>query len=565
MKKLSLLFPILLISNPIMSQVTFASEVTTPSFPSIAQEDKESKIATNFSSSSILDENDIMANSIGTANLYVTSPSSRASYGGKGFLYLHTWPGETQQNSKMSNYYIVLPVGAKASDGSSGVQTAVNDFISSHSRIKGEVNVTSLGVNTNNQEVYQLKASEGAWIEKNTEGAVENFSQDLKVQIEFPTADSGETGFKVNASASNTFSDNVLWLGTGDGTITTDTGDYYPQVSAESVLLPGATDTYVRGPQGAVPISQVTYFNPRVTDSYNIIDSTSNEILKTVTKTGENLSSYSRVGLVDTLSNLGIDSTVYDESSLSIDSGTLSDDIILSSTDGFSSHTEQPGHTYTISVTAYKDELGGNVTAKYVDTEGNAISDNVVKSGNITDVYTTEQKVIDGYTFKEVKGDALGKFTKQPQTVTYVYTKNPVKGGDVTAKYVDTEGNAISDNVVKSGNITDVYTTEQKVIDGYTFKEVKGDALGKFTKQPQTVTYVYQKNEIAPTPKPDNHVDTPQSGNNSNNKTDSNTETKNTLPQTGENEGLSIIGMIFGLLIIFGTSIMMIFGYKKQD
>ncbi|WP_160321432.1 MucBP domain-containing protein, partial [Lactococcus lactis] len=102
------------------------------------------------------------------------------------------------------------------------------------------------------------------------------------------------------------------------------------------------------------------------------------------------------------------------------------------------------------------------VTAKYVDTDGNKISDDVVKSGNVGDAYTTEQKTIDGYTFKEVQGIATGTFTDQVQTVTYVYTKDPIAGGDVTAKYVDTDGNKISDDVVKSGNVGDAYTTEQK-------------------------------------------------------------------------------------------------------
>ncbi|MDG4977660.1 MucBP domain-containing protein, partial [Lactococcus lactis] len=43
---------------------------------------------------------------------------------------------------------------------------------------------------------------------------------------------------------------------------------------------------------------------------------------------------------------------------------------------------------------------------------------------------------------------------------------NPTVGGDVTAKYVDTDGNKISDDVVKSGNVGDAYTTEQKTIAG---------------------------------------------------------------------------------------------------
>ncbi|MGL4481886.1 MAG: MucBP domain-containing protein [Lactococcus garvieae] len=226
----------------------------------------------------------------------------------------------------------------------------------------------------------------------------------------------------------------------------------------------------------------------------------------------------------------------------------------------------------------------GDVTVKYVDTKGTPIADDVIKSGNIGEAYTTEQKDIPGYTFKEVQGDPSGKFTDQPQTVTYVYeeTKDqstvivhdseltvgeawqpednfdsatdyygntvpfsdisvegqvdtakagtykvtytrfvpnlfsnsenqgtysavatvtvkeaqPVKGGDITAKYVDTEGLEISDDVVKVGNIGEAYTTEQKDIPGYTFKEVQGNASGKFTAQAQTVTYVYTKNEL---------------------------------------------------------------------
>ncbi|WP_459567981.1 MucBP domain-containing protein, partial [Enterobacter asburiae] len=79
----------------------------------------------------------------------------------------------------------------------------------------------------------------------------------------------------------------------------------------------------------------------------------------------------------------------------------------------------------------------------------------------------------------------------------------------VTAHYVDTEGNKISDDVVKSGHIGDDYSTEQKDIGGYTFKEVQGDARGKFTDQDQTVTYIYEKNdEILPGEDTDNSKET---------------------------------------------------------
>ncbi|WPC18581.1 MucBP domain-containing protein (plasmid) [Pediococcus inopinatus] len=121
----------------------------------------------------------------------------------------------------------------------------------------------------------------------------------------------------------------------------------------------------------------------------------------------------------------------------------------------------------------------------------------VVSSGNIGDPYSTTQKDIAGYTFKEVQGSPKGSFTAQDQTVTYVYTKNPVAGGNVTAKYVDESGNSIATDVVSSGNISDPYSTTQKDIAGYTFKEVQGTPTGNFTAQDQTVTYVYTKNLVA--------------------------------------------------------------------
>jgi uncharacterized surface anchored protein len=196
---------------------------------------------------------------------------------------------------------------------------------------------------------------------------------------------------------------------------------------------------------------------------------------------------------------------------------TISDDVVKNGNVGDSYTTEQkaiPGYTFkavqgnptgqftsdaqTVTYVYTKDPVaGGNVTVKYVDGAGNTISDNVVKSGNIGDDYSTDQKAIPGYTFKEVQGSASGQFTYQEQTVIYVYTKDPVAGANVTAKYVDENGNTISDNVVKSGNIGDDYSTDQKAIPGYTFKEVQGSASGQFTDQEQTVTYVYTKDPVA--------------------------------------------------------------------
>ncbi|MDU0397703.1 MucBP domain-containing protein [Lactococcus lactis] len=186
--------------------------------------------------------------------------------------------------------------------------------------------------------------------------------------------------------------------------------------------------------------------------------------------------------------------------------------------------------------------LGAAVTVKYVDTKGNVISDEAIKSGNVGDSYTTEQKTIDGYTFKEVQGNATGTFTDQAQTVTYVYTKKPVLGAAVTVKYVDTKGNVISDEAVKSGNVGDSYTTEQKTIDGYTFKEVQGNSTGTFTDQAQTVTYVYTKKVLS-------ELNLSPS---SNSKTQfvSSKEQIKTLPQTGDNSTFTFAVSILGSLLL---------------
>ncbi|WP_394530388.1 MucBP domain-containing protein [Lactococcus lactis subsp. lactis] len=269
------------------------------------------------------------------------------------------------------------------------------------------------------------------------------------------------------------------------------------------------------------------------------------------------------------------------------DGKKISDDVVKSGNVGDAYTTEQKtiaGYTFkevqgsatgtftdqaqTVTYVYTKDLIaGGDVTAKYVDTDGKKISDDVVKSGNVGDAYTTEQKTIAGYTFKEVQGSATGTFTDQAQTVTYVYTKDLIAGGDVTAKYVDTDGKKISDDVVKSGNVGDAYTTEQKTIADYTFKEVQGSATGTFTDKVQTVTYVYTKNNVTPSPKPDDYSDIPESikNNRNGNKNESTSENKNILPQTGDNEGLSMIGMISGLFLIFGTIVVILFKRKRQD
>ncbi|WP_251923135.1 MucBP domain-containing protein, partial [Lactiplantibacillus plantarum] len=106
------------------------------------------------------------------------------------------------------------------------------------------------------------------------------------------------------------------------------------------------------------------------------------------------------------------------------------------------------------------------------------------------DNYSTEQLVIDGYTFKAVQGDVSGTFGTSAKTVTYVYERTT--GQPITAKYQDQNGKSIHPDVVHNGYLGDNYSTEQLVIDGYTFKAVQGDVSGTFGTSAKTVTYVYE-------------------------------------------------------------------------
>ena len=152
--------------------------------------------------------------------------------------------------------------------------------------------------------------------------------------------------------------------------------------------------------------------------------------------------------------------------------------------------------TYTVQpqrvVYIYDRTAGQPVTAKYQDQDGKSIHPDVVHSGYLGDNYSTEQLVIDGYTFKAVQGDVSGTFGTSAKTVTYVYERTA--GLPVTAKYLDEHGKSIHPDVVHSGYLGDSYSTEQLVIDGYTFKAVQGDVSGTFGTTAKTVTYVYTVN-----------------------------------------------------------------------
>ena len=149
-----------------------------------------------------------------------------------------------------------------------------------------------------------------------------------------------------------------------------------------------------------------------------------------------------------------------------------------------------------------------DVTVEYVDTECNEIHASQTISGNVGESYDANAKnyqlVIDGYTLDEsqLPENSKGVFSETAQTVTYIYTKNPIPAADVTVEYVDLEGNEIHASQTISGNVGDYFdasTDQYKLsIDGYTLDEsqLPENSKGVFGDIAQTVIYIYTKNPI---------------------------------------------------------------------
>ncbi|MBC1390250.1 MucBP domain-containing protein [Listeria welshimeri] len=135
----------------------------------------------------------------------------------------------------------------------------------------------------------------------------------------------------------------------------------------------------------------------------------------------------------------------------------------------------------------------GTVTVNYQDEQGNTVAPSETLKGDVGKTYKTVQKDVEGYDFKEVQGDATGEFTTKAQVVNYIYAKTvtPVEQGTVTVNYQDEQGNAVAPTETLKGDVGETYTTVQKDVEGYDFKEVQGNTTGEFTKESQVVTYIY--------------------------------------------------------------------------
>ncbi|MBC1938929.1 MucBP domain-containing protein [Listeria welshimeri] len=158
------------------------------------------------------------------------------------------------------------------------------------------------------------------------------------------------------------------------------------------------------------------------------------------------------------------------------------------------------GYTYVGYIHTSKNDTAptppveqGTVTVNYQDEQGNSVAPSETLKGDVGKTYKTVQKDVEGYDFKEVQGNATGEFTTKAQVVNYIYAKKvtPVEQGSVTVNYQDEQGNSVAPSETLKGDVGETYTTVQKDVEGYDFKEVQGNTTGEFTKESQVVTYIY--------------------------------------------------------------------------
>ena len=109
------------------------------------------------------------------------------------------------------------------------------------------------------------------------------------------------------------------------------------------------------------------------------------------------------------------------------------------------------------------------------------LAPNSTKSINNAMLYTSGNYVLNAFINYEFMVDL--QFTYSAQK------------GTVIVKYVDEDGNSLTENVEMEGMIGKEFTTEQKDFEGYEFVKVEPTTKGTYTEEEQVITYVYKQEQ----------------------------------------------------------------------
>lgn len=242
--------------------------------------------------------------------------------------------------------------------------------------------------------------------------------------------------------------------------------------------------------------------------------------------------------------------------------------------------------------------VSGGLVVNGIDEQGNKIVDSMLVEGNVGDPIDLDdyKHPIDGYTFKEIKDNVnITELTKEQQSVSLVYSKNPVPvtKGTVVVKHIYNSSIQKDTEETLTGNTGSEYKTEARPTGGFHLIKIDGNPTGLFPEsdKPITVTYYYSKYDVVPPVKP---VDPPiiivppvvvqpivvkpvtivspvipvnltnyKVVNSSNVNRNNPISKKGVLPVTGDNLVYSLVAVIAGLLLVAGGVVLMLKNKRK--
>lgn len=205
-------------------------------------------------------------------NIFATSPSNYIAYSGMGNLDLRLYSNEHTQY--LARMYIVMPKGLTVDGGLASMQVALENYrnkakIHANGANDGTLSIQQLANTADGREVYEITPGTDNYVILN-----ENPSQ-LPMTIPIRSADksSGLTQILMNANTQADMKQDVLFAGSGDGqNVPFNRDSSYPQIAAQDVGIVGPDDQYVHGIVYPDYHTKMTFFTPKVTDHYQVID-----------------------------------------------------------------------------------------------------------------------------------------------------------------------------------------------------------------------------------------------------------------------------------------------------
>lgn len=139
----------------------------------------------------------------------------------------------------------------------------------------------------------------------------------------------------------------------------------------------------------------------------------------------------------------------------------------------------------------------GAVNVQFVDEAGESIQNATTITGSVGSNYSVDPHnyAVNNYEYVKSDGNLTGQFTNSPQTVTLVY-KGKITTGKLTVRYlIENSTMSVASDLVMAGQIGDAYNVSKKDIPGYIYDHVEGQTSGAYTKEPQTITFIYKKDQ----------------------------------------------------------------------